>query len=55
MIIIELFPGDIDENGNKLAKDLFDEGIESLIKWLPEYDMGYWFVLICVRCSIIRK
>ena len=24
------------------AKKLFDEGIESLINWLPEYDMGYW-------------
>jgi hypothetical protein len=35
-------PGDIDGYGNKLAKDLFDEGIESLIRWLPEYDMGYW-------------
>lgn len=27
---------------NHQAKVLFDEGIESLIDWLPEYDMGYW-------------
>lgn len=31
-----------DTASNKLAKELFDEGINSLIKWLPEYDMGYW-------------
>lgn len=24
------------------AKQLFDEGLESLIKWIPQYDMGYW-------------
>ncbi len=31
-----------DKTNNLLSKDLFDEGVESLIKWLPEYDMGYW-------------
>jgi hypothetical protein len=25
-----------------LASDLFNEGIDSLIKWLPEFDLGYW-------------
>lgn len=33
---------DVDSKNRTLAKNLFDEGIESLIKWLPEYDMGFW-------------
>ena len=39
---IRAVPSELDSSNNKLAKNLFDEGIESLIKWLPEYDMGYW-------------
>ncbi len=31
-----------DPSTSSLAKDLFDEGLTSLIQWLPEYDMGYW-------------
>ncbi len=27
---------------HKLAKRIFDEGIETLIKILPEYDLGFW-------------
>ncbi|MBU1679649.1 MAG: D-glucuronyl C5-epimerase family protein, partial [Bacteroidetes bacterium] len=27
---------------NQLAKDLFNDGINALIKFLPEFDMGYW-------------
>ena len=33
---------ELDSESHSLAKDLFDEGIESLIKWLPEYDLGFW-------------
>jgi hypothetical protein len=27
---------------NKIAKDLFNNGIKTLIKVLPEYDLGFW-------------
>jgi hypothetical protein len=33
---------DIDKEYNEKAKGLFNEGIESLLKWLPEYDLGFW-------------
>jgi len=33
---------DIDEQNNILAEDLFNQGVESVLKWLDEYDMGYW-------------
>ncbi len=38
-------------NKNIKAKNLFDEGIESLIDWLPEYDMGYWLKFNYCRMS----
>jgi hypothetical protein len=33
---------DIDKQNHKLAQDLFTQGIESLLYFLPEYDMHYW-------------
>ena len=33
---------DMDPKSHHLARDLFSKGIESLIYFLPEYDMGYW-------------
>ena len=27
---------------NDLARRLFKEGINGLVQWLPEYDMGFW-------------
>lgn len=27
---------------NNEAKNLFTAGLETLVKWLPEYDIGYW-------------
>ena len=32
----------VDGENKKLAIELFNEGVNSLINWLPEYDMGYW-------------
>jgi len=32
----------IDSKAHELARNLFDRGVESLINWLPEYDMGFW-------------
>lgn len=33
---------DKDHKHNTKAKQLFDEGVESLINWLPKYDLGFW-------------
>ena len=32
-----------DKKSHELAKKLFDDGVESLINYLPEFDMDYWF------------
>jgi len=29
-------------NDNKIARELWEEGLKTLDKWLPEFDMGYW-------------
>jgi hypothetical protein len=34
----------------ELSKDLFEDGINGLIHWLPKYDMGYW--VYYNRCEI---
>ena len=33
---------DIDPKSHHLARNLFSAGIESLLYFLPEYDLGYW-------------
>lgn len=35
-------PGDVDHQNKTFAKQLFDEGVESLIYLLPEYDLNFW-------------
>lgn len=32
----------IDSNSTAIARQLFEQGVASLIQWLPEFDMGYW-------------
>ncbi|MBN1299590.1 MAG: hypothetical protein JW995_00075 [Melioribacteraceae bacterium] len=44
-------PKNIELSYNKLAKNLFDEGVISLINWLPEYDLGYWLRFNMCRMS----
>ena len=39
---IRAVPETTDPGNHSLAEELFNEGVESLIKWLPEYDLGYW-------------
>ncbi len=33
---------DVDADAHRLAKTIFDKGINGLIKRLPEYDLGFW-------------
>jgi len=33
---------DLDPQAHKLAANLFHKGIDSLIYWLPEFDIGFW-------------
>jgi hypothetical protein len=35
-------PGDHSPAGHHLARRLFDEGLEGLIRQLPRFDLGYW-------------
>ena len=39
---IRAVPRGMDPEIHDLAKKLFDEGIESLMHWLPQFDMGFW-------------
>jgi len=39
---IRAVPSTIDKNSHKLASTIFNNGIESLIYWLPQFDMDYW-------------
>ena len=40
----------IDNDIYKLSTQLFDQGVEGLVSWLPEFDMGYW--VYYNRCEI---
>lgn len=40
---------DVDPSGHELAKQIFQSGVDSLLRWLPEYDMGFW-----VRFNLCR-
>ena len=33
---------EVDAEAHRLAKAIFDKGIDGLVKRLPDYDMGYW-------------
>jgi heparosan-N-sulfate-glucuronate 5-epimerase len=39
----------INDKSAKKARELFEQGIDSLIGWLPEYDLNYW-----VRFNLCR-
>ncbi|MBU4444930.1 D-glucuronyl C5-epimerase family protein [bacterium] len=39
---VRAVPPTVDKNYHELAKKLFNDGIESLIYRLPQFDMGYW-------------
>lgn len=39
---VRAVPESIDSKHHNLAKSLFNDGVKSLIHFLPEYDMGFW-------------
>ena len=39
---VRAVPKEIDSENHALAKTVFENGIKSLIHFLPEYDMGFW-------------
>jgi len=39
---VRAVPENLDPENHNLAKSLFEEGIKSLLNFLPEYDMGFW-------------
>lgn len=39
---VRAVPKEIDAENYELAKSLFENGIKSLINFLPDYDMGFW-------------
>lgn len=47
---IRAVPESVDKESHLLAKKLFDEGIEGLIKQLPKFDMGFW--MLFNRCPL---
>ncbi|RHR77783.1 D-glucuronyl C5-epimerase family protein [Odoribacter sp. AF15-53] len=39
---IRAVPESVNPNGHALAQQLFDEGVEGLIRQIPKFDMGFW-------------
>lgn len=42
MDYIRAVPADLDPAGHEMAQNIFRRGIDSLIHWLPQYDLGWW-------------
>lgn len=42
MDYIRAVPEVLDRENHHLARQLFNQGAESLLQWLPEFNMGYW-------------
>ena len=41
---VRAVPQEKDAKNHKLATQLFEDGVQSLIEWLPKYDLGFWIL-----------